>query len=662
MSEIFCPLPYGTLSGKTGCMGIRRLAGTEFYRKKDNEKSRRTSFLIDRSGSYPIIYANDSGFDWLWTYLAEMIQMNFRLSMLGAGIFIVLVSMVMAEGVKDDWNDFLHYTAIGRFDLAEGCAQKLINSAPDPNELLVLSEENSDGYNLLLKMNAESESLKGVSGKILDLIEKGRFIRRTDPKIIVEEIRRLSTTIRGRIAAEERLRNAGEYAVPFMLSALADDARKNEIAPITQALPKIGRNAIRPLTAAMQTDQVAVKAEIIRALGKIGYFEPLPYLKLVAEKASSDELKRLAETAISEIDSNALKIPAAELFFQLAEKYYNRDESVALNEEYHFANVWFWNPNTTELRPEKVDKKYFYELMTMRCCEWALKADPAAGKAIGLWLASFYRAESYGIAMPGYFGQRHAEAMTYAITAGPEYLHQALDRALKDKDPNVALGVVEALAVNAGTKSLLYQLGTEQPLAKALLFDDPRVRTSAAIAIAQALPTTGFTGSEKIIENLSNAILEKDAGQLGEKLAAQYALRSIHAMEKLALTHNSIIDLSMALGALTKATTSVRPEMQTLAAEVLARLESPQAQRAIAQMSLSDKNSEAVRIAAFGSLAVSAKQNANLLLAEQIDAIYSLVSSPQTDPQLRTAAAGAFGALNLPSEKVKTLILDQAKS
>lgn len=588
--------------------------------------------------------------------------MNFKKSFFGAGVFVVLAATAMAEGVKDDWNDFLHYTAIGSFDLAQGYAQKLIASEPNAVELLALSEENPDGYNILLKMNAESEQLKEVSGKILEIIEKGRFIRRTNPKIIVEEIHRLSTTIRGRIAAEERLGNAGEYAIPYMLSALADESRKNEFASITEALPKIGRNAIRPLTAAMQTDNVAVKAEIIRALGKIGYFEPLPYLKLVVEKESSNELKKLAESAIAEMDSSALKIPAAELFFLLAERYYNRNESVALNEEYRFANLWFRDPNTAELRPEKVDKKYFYELMAMRCCEWALKADPATGKAIGLWLASFYRAESYGIAMPAYFGPDHADAKTYATTAGPEYLHQALDRALKDKDPNVALGVVEALAVNAGTKSLLYQLGTEQPLAQALTFDDRKVRYSAAIAIAQALPTSGFVGSEKIVENLSEAILEKDAKQLGQELAAQYALRAIKVMEKLALTRNPIVNLSKAQDALIQVTASGRAEMQTLAAEVLARLESPQAQRAIAQMALSDKNSEAVRIAAFGSLAISAKQNANLLLTEQIDAIYALVSSTGTGPRLRAAAAGAFGALNLPSEKVKALILDQAKT
>jgi hypothetical protein len=221
------------------------------------------------------------------TYLAEKNAMNLRQSMLAACILVVLAATAAAEGVKENWNDFLHYTAIGRFDLAQGYAQKLIASEPNAVDLLALSEENPDGYNILLKMNAESEPLREVSGKILEIIEKGRFIRRTDPKIIVEEIRRLSTTIRGRIAAEERLRNAGEYAVPFMLSALTDESRKNEYASITEALPKIGRNAIRPLTAGLQTDNVAVKAELIRALGKIGYFEPLPYLKLVVEKESA---------------------------------------------------------------------------------------------------------------------------------------------------------------------------------------------------------------------------------------------------------------------------------------------------------------------------------------------------------------------------------------
>jgi hypothetical protein len=575
---------------------------------------------------------------------------------------LVVSGLLMANEVEENWNDFLHYTKIGRFELAKSYGQQLVDSQPDPTQLLDLAEANQEGYRLLLKMHADSDELREVSGQILDLIEDGRYIRRTDSKVIAQEIQRLSTTIRGRIAAEQRLKNSGEYAVPYMLAALADESRREEFAYITEALPKIGRPAIRPLTAALQMDDAAVKVEVIRALGKIGYFEPLPYLKFVIENTESDMLKKQATAAIEQIDGNALKVPAAELFFRLGENYYNQDDSLAPPAEFDFANVWFWNGETQSLVREEVNKAYFDELMAMRSCEWTLKADPAVGKAIGLWIASFFRAESVGQPMPEYFGQGHADAMTYATTAGPEYLHLALDRALSDQDGDVALQAVEALAVNAGEKSLLVRIGTEQPLARALSFADRKVRYSAAIAFAEANPVAEFVGSDLIVENLAAAVRQEGADEIGTETAAMYALRSVQAMYKLAMVRNKIVDLSVAQPALIDVTAQPNPQMQTLAAEVLAYLESPEAQRAIAEMAMSEANPQDVRMAAFGSLARSAKINANLLLTEQIDAIYGLVSSTEADPDLRAAAAGAYGALNLPSEQVKELILDQAKS
>ena len=575
---------------------------------------------------------------------------------------LLLHSSLFAATLEENWNDFLHYTAIGRFDLAQSYADQIIQDQSDPTELLALAEENAPGYRLLLKMQADSDELREVASKILDLIEQGRYIRRTDPKIIVQEIKRLSTTIRGRIAAEERLKNAGEYAIPYMLAALADESRENEFAYITEALPKVGRSAIRPLVAALQMDDVAVKIEVIRALGKIGYYEPLPYLKLIVDNDSSEQLKTQAINAIEQVDPEALKIPAAELFFILAEKYYDQDDSLRSPAEYDFANVWFWDKDKQSLIRHGVDKQYFDEMMTMRNCEWALKVDAGIGKAIGLWLAAFYRAESVGVPMPDYFDPGHADAMTYATTAGAEYLHQALERALNDEDAYVALGVVEALAVNAGEKSLLYRVGTEQPLAKALSFADRKVRYSAVIAFAEANPVTEFIGSPLIVENLAAAILEEGADELGADLASDYALRAVKAMHQLSMVRNMVVDLAQATDALIKVTQKDNPTMQMLAAEVLAYQESPEAQRSIAAMAMADQNANEIRISAFNSLVLSAKVNANLLLAEQIDAIYGLVSSLEADADLRAAAAGAYGALNLPSEQVKSLILDQSKS
>jgi hypothetical protein len=139
-------------------------------------------------------------------------------------------------------------------------------------------------------------------------------------------------------------------------------------------------------------------------------------------------------------------------------------------------------------------------------------------------------------------------------------------------------------------------------------------------------------------------------------------LRAAQAMLGLAVSRNPVIDLSLAQPALVGATKDTRPEIRVLAGQILAYLSSPDAQRAVAALALDAGNDTNVRAAAFGSLVESAKLNGNLLPDAVVNDIYKLISSAETDPALRAAAAAAYGSLNLPSQKVKDLILDQAKS
>ncbi|HCO94274.1 MAG TPA: hypothetical protein DIU00_10030, partial [Phycisphaerales bacterium] len=548
--------------------------------------------------------------------------------------------------------------------------QAVLASNPDPEKLLDLSKQNPQGYQILVRVNevAPDAELAQLSGKILSIIEQGRFIRRSAPAIIAEEVRRLSTTDRGWITAVRRLRDAGEYAIPFMLDAMADSSRERELSYIVRALPQVGRDAIRPLAAALQTDNVPLKAQIITALGKIGYPQSQAYLKYIIENDDSAQLRAIAQDSIRQINPDMLQVPAAQLFYELAEKYYYHAQSLTPAEDADFANVWFWNADTGKLAREEVDKNYFNELMAMRTCEWALKADPGFGSAIGLWLAAFFKAESAGVeTMPAYFGDRHADALVYATTAGVEYLHQALARAVKDKNAHVALGVIEALATTAGEKSLLYQIGPSQPLLQALTFNDRMVRYSAAIAIGAAGPKEGFAESKLVVANLAEALGQSSQTGAGgangwsEEIAESYAVRAAEVMLSLAQARNPVLNLSAAQPALESAVSDAR--IQTLAGRTLAYLDSPGAQRAIAAMALDTNNDPDVRIQAFSSLATSAKLNANMLPDEMIDEIYALISSVDADKEeLRTAAAAAYGALNLPSRKVKDLILDQAQS
>ncbi|MFA5554834.1 MAG: HEAT repeat domain-containing protein [Phycisphaerae bacterium] len=585
--------------------------------------------------------------------------------LLFVGLF--LTAIASADSVSDNWNDFLHYTKIGRLDMAKGYGRDLVDSNPDPAVILELSRNNPNAVILLQRAadNEHDKELASLASQVLGFIEQGKFGRRTDSSIIAEEIRRLSTTTRGRLAAVERLRNSGEYAIPFMLDALADPSRREEAPNIIWTLPQIGRDAIRPLAAALQTDNTAVKAEIIKALGGIGYPQSLAYLKFVVEQDNSADLRELAAQSIHKIDPAASVLPAAELFYQLAESYYYRIDSLSPAEDADFANIWFWDAQGRNLTKMQVSREYFYELMAMRACEWALRADPDFGKAIGLWIAAFFKAESVGLSMPEYFGQGHADAMTYAKTAGPEYLHQALARAIKDNNAHIALNVVEALAVNAGEKSLMFRVATEQPLLAALTFDDKAVRYSAAIAIAAAGPQEIFAENRIVIKNLSQALAEdgsKKTDNFTAEQAESYALRAANVLLKLAIERNPVIDIGQAENALINAANDKREQIRLLAIQILAHLRTAEAQQSIASIALTASNPMNIRLAAFDALVTSAKINGSLLNDPTIDSIYSLVGSKQTDPQIRGAAASVFGALNLPSQKVKDLILDQARS
>jgi hypothetical protein len=580
---------------------------------------------------------------------------------------IVATGFAQQRTLGDDWNDFLHYTKIGRFDLAKGYAQAILQSNPDPVALLQLSQANPQGYELATRMveTSRDDELTSLAGKLLAVIEQGRFELRSDPQVIVDEIKRLSTTMRGKINAIARLKNSGEYAIPFMLDAIADPSRRAEMDNLLEALPQIGRNAIRPLVAALQMDNDAVKAEVIRALGQIGYPQSLPYLKYVVEKDASVELRDLAGQSIRQIDPRMSNVPAAAMFFQLGEKYYYHDESLAPQEGPSFANVWFWDAEAKRLTREEVDRAYFYELMAMRCCEWSLKADDQFGLAIGLWLASFFKAEATGVAMPEYFGDQHASALTYAKTAGPEYLQQTLLRGLNDQNAAVALGAAEALATNAGENSLLYTVGPAQPMLQALSFSDRAVRYTAAIAIANAGPRQAFNESRLVVQNLAEALTlnpQAVTGNWTAELAEEYALRAVQALLKVGVSRNPVIDLSLARAALIGATKGQQQDLQVLAGQTLAFLNNPDAQRAIAAMALGTDYEMDVRIDAFASLANSAKLYGNLLPDATINQIYDLTGSDETEPDLRAAAAAAYGALNLPSQKVKDLILDQSQS
>jgi hypothetical protein len=165
-------------------------------------------------------------------------------------------------------------------------------------------------------------------------------------------------------------------------------------------------------------------------------------------------------------------------------------------------------------------------------------------------------------------------------------------------------------------------------------------------------------------KQLASEIMERNNAKFFESdLADKYAIAAAEVLYRLALTENTVLPLKAAEPSLIEALYEQRPQIQHNAVETLARMDSAEAQRAIANLALDETAEMPIRLSALENLTVSAKKHGHLLLSEQVDAIYNrIIISLDVDSELRTRAAQAYGSLNLPSPRISQLILSQGKS
>ncbi len=426
------------------------------------------------------------------------------------------------------FNDFLHYSVLGRFQLAETFALELLDHPDlDPVELLKLAERNARSMDTLLVI-INNSTIARTAARVLEIIHQGEHLQRKDADRIKADIDQLGGPPQTEYNATQRLIDSGEYAIPWMIQTLRDPARQALWSRVIRALPTIGKSALNPLTEALAFDSESIGQTIVFTLGELGYAQAVPYLQAIQSDPNvSPERKAAAVTAIARIQQRGgvrIDADAADGFVRLAEQFYDEHGSVRADPRLGQANVWYWNPTNQFLDAVPVPTRIFGAVMAMRCCERALQLRPRHAGAIALWLAANIRrearlgldVESGDASEPGETDATRPpdfpRALYFTTAAGPRYAHLALQRALDDSDAAVALGAIAGLQRVAGSSSLIgpddYDSERISGFAEALKFPDLVVRIRAALALGNALPRSGFRGSELVVPRLANALLQ----------------------------------------------------------------------------------------------------------------------------------------------------------
>jgi hypothetical protein len=201
---------------------------------------------------------------------------------------------------------------------------------------------------------------------------------------------------------------------------------------------------------------------------------------------------------------------------------------------------------------------------------------------------------------------------------------------------------------------------------------NPRLERAAKLIIVHSLaspwarmsltdPTLSYTeatGGPQLATAVEAARKKAGGLPMDEKVATDFALRAANLLAKLAITHNPVLDLSQAEQTLIATLGDKRVEIAKAAGEAAAMLNSKPAQSGLADRANDANTPPDVRISLYKSLATSAKFYGNRLSDEQIGAIQQVVSA-EKNLDIRSAAAEARGALNLPSQDAKSLIVQR---
>lgn len=421
------------------------------------------------------------------------------------------------------WEDFIHYSRIARLDLAASSGKAFVALNLSPEALLGVIEAGPyEDWELdLVRLQRMDQAIASVGKEVEQAIEKARIAVSRDPQRVRQAIEKLDDGARPRINATRRLQAAGQYAAPELLKALLSRSEVNQkLNPyIIEAMVAVGKPIVPALSQALPDLPPVNQQQVAEVLSRIGYPLALPYLRDAAEREGISVETRnalvLAFNNIAALSRVPNNIAAEDLYLKLADDYYSKAEGLMLEPDAATNLMWQYGTETG-LTSIDIPTPIFYDVQAMRAARRALQLRPSKSAAYSLWVSANLRRENNlpeGAEDPSYSAKLRSP-MFYAELAGPAHVHPILQRAMLDRDAELALDAIAALAATAGannavSNSLLKHESDIQPLISALNYPDRRVRYQAAHAIAKAKPTEAFPASSRVVSVLADAIREE---------------------------------------------------------------------------------------------------------------------------------------------------------
>ena len=373
--------------------------------------------------------------------------------------------------------------------------------------VLAMDLSNRDAYELwqstesqifhrMMTFGGESEL---VAKRFMDLASMGRKERQNDAdgiKIAVREA--LSDSLETRMGGVRRLAaDYGEYAVPSLLHALADQSNGDRAVLAMRALTQMGDDVVLPLLASFGSEDARLRRNVALTLGYIGDSRACAAL---ADRAANDSDVGVRDASSKSLAGLGGDTDVLGQYLTLGDAYYSESSTVLMPHRY--SNV-LWNWTADGLSSMGVPRFLYADELAKQAYQSALDVDPNSQHAIAgiarCVLAGNERLAAWE-ALGEDAGDWGARLMSDAVAVqlvGADALEVALGWALGAGDQVAASGLCSALgrAATSATPNLEAALTSSSSGA---------VRGEAAVALAQIAQRNGTQVSAATIAALTD--------------------------------------------------------------------------------------------------------------------------------------------------------------
>ncbi len=403
------------------------------------------------------------------------------------------------------WDAVDYLIRTGQAPKALPYLDKFQRSQPDDATLVAVRERYGPGSFLRLD---NDPATRPFAKPLIDALTAASRRYATRPDRMARSIAELTSSPAEQDYAVRRLREAGAYAVPFLIDALRRPGlSRQEHDFLVKNMGRLETSAVAPLAAVLESSEPVLASDAATALDSIGDPEAVPFLMFpAAAPGAAPALRAAAQAAIARLTGRPFaeqpRTPVQVLTSAAWSEHRRQPEFVQ-----ETVVVWVWDPAKNAPVPREVSAVEARTILGLRFAREALRLDPRNRSAQVAQLSLALAKAVEGV-NPDEIPAKDAATFTAAVAAGPSLLGEVVETAVADGKSNLAAVAVLALA-KVTDRAALAAGGRPHPLVRALTAPGRRAQFAAARSLVELAPDRPFPGSSLVAPILARFLMNQ---------------------------------------------------------------------------------------------------------------------------------------------------------